>query len=331
MKNHETLWPGRWLVPATVVLTCLIGASAQAAEDSFPNKPITIVVHTGAGSSTDIFARELAQGARKVFGKPVVVVNRPGGSGATQMAFIKSAPPDGYTVGVNTASHLTAMQSNLKGVYKWQDFSWITLNQLDPYVTVVAADSPYKTLKDLVEGGKKEGVNLKIGGFGTVGAAHNIGFNLLADKANMPFTWVSYTGGPQAMTALLGKHIDAVNTNPGPALQFAAAGRVRVLGILDDKRAESLPDTPTYAEAGYPVDTSWKQIRGIFGPKDIPLEIQKKLADGFFKAMQTPAFQKYMKDTAQIAGDEGPEQYPAYIEKIDSVGSEWLKKLGLAK
>src|SRR5690606_1425013 len=154
-------------------------------------------------------------------------------------------------------------------------------------------------------------------------------FNLLAEKADLPFTWVSYTGGPQAMTALLGKHIDVVNTNPGPALQFAAAGRVRILGILNESRVDSLPDTPTYAEAGYPVDATWKQIRGIFGPKDIPMDIQKKLADGFFKAMQTPAFQKYMKETAQIAGDKGPDQYPAFIQKMDAIGSVWLKKQGL--
>ncbi|MGH8844547.1 MAG: hypothetical protein ACREX1_17815, partial [Advenella sp.] len=87
----------------------------------------------------------------------------------------------------------------------------------------------------------------------------------------------------------------------------------------------------TYAEAGYPADATWKQIRGIFGPKDIPMDIQKKLADGFFKAMQTPAFQKYMKDTAQIDGDLGPDKYPAFIEKMDALGSEWLKKQGLVK
>jgi len=305
-------------------------AKAQAAA-SFPDKPITIVVHTGPGSSTDIFARELAMAAEPVFGQPVVVVNRPGGSGATQMALLKEAKPDGYTVGVNTASHLTAMRTNLKDVYKWQDFSWITLNQLDPYITVVSADSPYKTLKDLFDAGKEAGASLKVGGFGTVGAAHNIAFNMLADEASTPFTWVSYTGGPQAMTALLGKHIDAVNTNPGPALQFAEAGRVRVLGILDDQRAGSLPDTPTYTEAGYKVDTTWKQIRGIYGPKDIPMDVQEKLAAGFFKAMEAPSFQKYMDVSAQIAGDKSTTEYTEFIDQMDQIGYEWLKKLGVAQ
>lgn len=332
MKLYKRVGVERYVQMFVIAaMASLVSFGVIAAPDNFPSKPITIIVHTGAGSSTDIFARELAQAAGPVFGQPVVVVNRPGGSGATQMAAIKSAAPDGYTVGVNTASHLTAMRTNLKGVYKWQDFSWITLNQLDPYITVVAADSPYKTLKEFIEGGKKQGVNLKVGGFGTVGAAHNIAFNLLAHKANMPFSWVNYTGGPQAMTALLGKHIDAVNTNPGPALQFAAAGRVRILGILSENRAESLPEVPTYAEEGYPVDTTWKQIRGIYGPKNIPMDVQEKLADGFFKAMQAPAFKKYMSDSAQIAGDKGPKEYTKFIENLDGIASDWLQKLGISK
>lgn len=314
----------------TALLTTGLAATAQAADD-FPGKPITILVHTGPGSSTDIFARELAMAAEPVFGQPVVVVNRPGGSGATQMSLLKEAKPDGYTVGVNTASHLTAMRTNLKGVYKWQDFAWITLNQLDPYITVVSADSPYKTLQELFDAGKKEGATLKVGGFGTVGAAHNIAFNMLADEADTPFTWVSYTGGPQAMTALLGKHIDAVNTNPGPALQFAESGRVRVLGILDDQRADSLKDTPTYKEAGYDVDTTWKQIRGIYGPKDIPMDVQEKLAEGFFKAMEAPSFQKYMAVSAQIAGDKATTEYTEFIDQMDQLGYEWLKKLGVTQ
>ncbi|MVW72727.1 tripartite tricarboxylate transporter substrate binding protein [Bordetella sp. 15P40C-2] len=330
----KKFWPHALPAAACTALWILSPAAnthAAEAAASFPTKPITIVVHTGPGSSTDIFARELAMAAEPVFGKPVVVVNRPGGSGATQMALLKEAKPDGYTVGVNTASHLTAMRTNLKDVYKWQDFSWITLNQLDPYITVVAADSPYKTLSDLVEAGKKPGTTLKVGGFGTVGAAHNIAFNMLAEKADMPMTWVSYTGGPQAMTALLGKHIDVVNTNPGPALQFAEAGRVRVLGILDDQRASSLPDTPTYKEAGYDVNTSWKQIRGIFGPKDIPMDIQEKLAAGFFKAMEAPSFQKYMETSAQIAGDKKTVEYAAFVDEMDQVGYKWLQQLGVTQ
>jgi len=124
--------PSRKVLQGLVAIASTISfvsvVPAAQAKDAFPSKPITIIAHTGAGSSTDIFARELAKAAEPVFGQPVVVVNRPGGSGATQMALLREAKPDGYTLGVNTASHLTAMRTNLKGVYKWEDFSWITLN-----------------------------------------------------------------------------------------------------------------------------------------------------------------------------------------------------------
>jgi len=299
------------------------------AADDFPSKPITIIAHTGAGSSTDIFARELAMAAEKVFGQPVVVENRPGGSGATQMSALKSANPDGYTIGVNTASHLTAMLTNLKDLYSWDDFAWISLNQFDPYITVVSEDSPHKSFKDVVEGAQESGKTLKVGGFGTVGSAHNIAFNILANEADLPFTWVGFDGGPQAMTALLGGHVDMVNTNPGPALQFAETGRVKVLTILDDERADSLPDTPTVAEAGYPADTSWKQIRGFYGPKDIPMDVQVKLAEGFLEAMQSPEFQEYMEKSAQIEGDRHTTEYTEYIEQMYGTAGEWLNRLGV--
>lgn len=310
--------------------TSLLLSPFIAHADDFPAKPITIVAHTAAGSSTDLFARELAQAATPVFGKPVVVVNRPGGSGATQMALINSAEPDGYTIGVNTSSHITAMLTTLKDTYTPADFSWIALNQVDPYILAVHADSPYKSLKDLVEAAKA-GERVKIGGYGAEGAAHNIAVHILADKADMPVTWVSYPGSGDAATAVLGKHIDAVSINPGGTLAFVSAGRIRILAVMSESRVSSMPDVPTYAEAGYDVDTSWKQIRGLYGPKDIPEDIQKKLAEGFFKAMESPRFKEYMKRSALEAGDLGPGQYGSFIDESAKKTQEWLSKLGITQ
>ncbi|PLC55320.1 hypothetical protein CR155_03710 [Pollutimonas nitritireducens] len=309
---------------------CVALLPFTALAQNFPTKPITIVAHTAAGSSTDLFARELALAAAPIFGKPVVVVNRPGGSGATQMSFINSAEPDGYTVGVNTGSHVTAMLTNLKGTYTPKDFSWIMLNQIDPYILAVHVDSPYKSLKDLVEAAKG-GERVKIGGYGAVGASHNIAVQILAEKAGMPITWVSYPGSGDAATAVLGKHIDAVSINPGGTLAFVSAGRIRILAVMNENRVSSLPDVPTYAEAGYDVDTSWKQIRGLYGPKDIPMDIQEKLADGFFKAMETPRFKEYMKRSALESGNLGPDEYPQFIDETAKATQQWLTKLGITQ
>jgi tripartite-type tricarboxylate transporter receptor subunit TctC len=320
---------------ARALLFCgatLCAVTASSVHAAFPEKPVTLIAHTAPGSSTDIFARELARAASPILGQPVVVVNRPGGSGATQMAALKAAAPDGYTIGVNTISHLTNMETNLRGVYSWSDFSWITLAQFDPYIWAVAANSPHKTLKDLVDYAKKnQGKKINVGGFGPVGSAHNIAFQLLAEQAGIEFNWVAYPGGAQAMTALLGGHIDVVNTNPGPAQQFAEAGRIRGLAVLDDQRVPDFPNVPTAAEAGFPLDSSWKQVRGVYGPKGVPTDVQKKLADVFLKAMKTPDFAEYMKNSGQQYGNMGPQQYTDYIQREVKLIQGWTDKLGLSK
>lgn len=313
-------------IPLAAGLVILL-PGAGFAQDAFPSKPVTIIAHTGPGSSTDIFARELARLSEPFLGQTVVVENKPGGSGAAQMGELIAAAPDGYTVGVNTLSHLTAWETNLKGVYSWEDFSWIALAQLDPYVVVVNADSPYQTLQELADSGK----TLNVGGFGTVGTAHNIAFSILAEAAGIEFNWVPFEGGQQAMTALMGNHIDVVNTNPAPMLQFAEADRVRPLGVLSDERLESLPDVPTYAEAGFDVDTGWQQVRGIYGPPDMDPAVMQTLADAFLKAMASDEFAAYMLETGQVAGDLGPEEYRAFIGEQSEVATSWLSRLGVTQ
>lgn len=329
MKRLHTSKTAVWFGMLACIAIPLLPVHAASSND-FPSKTITIVAHTAAGSSTDLFARELAQAASKVFGQSVVVTNRPGGSGATQMAVISSSAPDGYTVAVNTATHVTSMLTSLKGMYKPADFSWITLNQIDPFVLVVNEDSPYKTVSDMVKAAKS-GERIKIGGYGAIGSAHNIAISIFAEAADIPYTWVGYPGSGDAITAVLGHHIDAASANPGGTMSFVESKRVRILAIANEKRAPSLPNVPTYAEAGFNVDTSWKQIRGIYGPKGIPQDIQNKLAEGFFKAMQSPRFQEYMTRSALIAGDLGPADYTKFIDKMSVTANKWLTKLGIVK
>jgi tripartite-type tricarboxylate transporter receptor subunit TctC len=140
----------------------------------------------------------------------------------------------------------------------------------------------------------------------------------------MPFTWMPFDGGSEAVTAVLGGHVDVVNTNPGNVLQHVEAGQLRVLGVMNDKRIDVLPDVPTYKEAGYDVDTSWAQWRGIFAKKGIPQEVIDKLSDAFLKAIKEPEFQKYLKDTNQMDGSLGPAEFTAAVKKTDEILKEIL-------
>lgn len=299
--------------------------------DKFPTKPITIITHTQAGSPTDVMARQLAKAAEPILGQPIVVENKPGGSGAIQMAALMAAPPDGYTLAACTPTQIGAMESNLKGKYKIDDFAWICRVQIDPYIIVVRSDSPWKTLKDLVEYAKQNPNKLRVGGYGSVGSGHNVAFNIFAQAAGIKAVWTPFEGTNDAVTSLLGGHIDVANSNPGQVTQYVEAGKLRVLGVMAEKRLPDLPDVPTYAEAGYPVDTSWMQFRGIFGRKEIPEPILDKLSEAFLQAMKSPQFVEYMKSTQQIDGSMGVKEFTVFIQNQAKLTQEWYGKLGVTK
>ncbi|MFZ5634386.1 MAG: tripartite tricarboxylate transporter substrate binding protein [Bacillota bacterium] len=303
----------------------------ESPADKFPAKPITIITHTNAGSPTDVMVRQLGKAAEPILGQPVVVENKPGGSGATQVAALVAAPPDGYTLAACTPTQIGSWQSNLKGKFKIDDFAWINRVQIDPYIIVVRADSPWKTLKELVEYAKQNPNKLRVGGYGTVGSGHNVAFNILARTAGIKAAWTPFEGTNDAVTSLLGGHIDVANSNPGQVTQYVQAGKLRILGVMAEKRLPDLPDVPTYAEAGYPVDTSWMQFRGIFGRREIPEPVQNKLSDAFLQAMKSPQFIEYMKSTQQIDGSMGLKEFTAFIQKQDKLTEQWYKELGVTK
>lgn len=179
----------------------------------------------------------------------------------------------------------------------------------------------------MVEWAKANPGKLKAGGFGTTGSGHQVAFDMLATAAGFTYAWTPFDGGAEAVAALLGRHIDVANTNPGNVVQHVEAGKLRVLGVMHDQRIDILPDVPTYKEAGYEVDTSWSQWRGIFGKKGIPQEIVDKLNDAFQKAIKEPDFQKYLKDTSQLDGTMGPEEFTKFVKANDQTLKEILAKL----
>lgn len=306
------------------------GASPAAAEKKpidFPTKSVTIVVHTKAGGPTDTMARELAKAAEPLLGKTVLIENQPGGSGASQMAELAKAKPDGYTLGTLTPSQIGMWNSNLKEQFKVDSYSYVSGVQIDPYVIVVHADSPYKTLQDLVEAMKAKPKTINVGGYGAIGSGHNVSWNIFAEKAGVQANWVPYESTGEAVTVLLGKNIDVANSNPAQVFQYVKSGQLRVLGVMAEQRLAEMPDVPTYKEAGFEVDTSWAQFRGIYAPAGIPQEVLQKLNDAFGKAMQTDGFKTYMKNSQMVDGAMDHKQFTAYVNKQDALTKEWLEKL----
>ncbi len=325
---------GRGLLAALTVAGLAGLAAPGHAEDaaSFPSKPIEILVQSGAGSASDIFARSLARAAEPLFGQPVVVVDRSGGSGTVQMAALKAARPDGYTLGTNTLSHFTNMLTTLKGSFAPSDFSWIAMLMQDPHVLMVRADSPSQTIQELVEQIKTTaGGEITVGGYGSMGSTASVAMQMFADAAGFKINWVGYKATPEAMTALLGGHVDLAIANPGPVRQFADAGRLRVLTILGDREVDTFPGVPTAEGAGYPFDSGWQQIRGVYGPEGIPADIQNKLADTFIEASKTPEFQEYLQNIGGVPAAWDAEEYQARTKTIVSTAEAGLRSVGAIK
>ncbi|WP_193187375.1 Bug family tripartite tricarboxylate transporter substrate binding protein [Nisaea sediminum] len=315
-------------IVGVATLTLSVAQSAEA-KDWAPDAPVSFVLHTKPGGGVDVFSRTLAKELEPIIGQSIVVVNAPGGGGATQMAKLRVAKPDGLTLGVNTVTHLTGMKTNLRGTFSPEDFEWIALAQIDPIMFFVAKDSKLNSITDLVELAKANGGEVNIAGFGPVGSMQNIGMAMLEKAAGVKFNWVAHQSTPDIIAAVLGGHMDVGVSNLGPTLSFFEAGRLKGLGVLGDKRLASLPDMQTFGEQGYNVDTSWLQIRGVFGPKGMPMELQQQIADAIHKAMASDSYQTYARAAGVQDSDYGPKEYSAFIKQMSSVAEEQLKAAGI--
>ena len=247
------------------------------------------------------------------------------------MSRIREAKPDGLTLGINTVTHITNMLTNLRGIFSPDDFSWIALTQLDSSILVVREDSPLNDLSNLVALAKEKVGEGNIGGYGPVGSFPNITMKMLEEATGVTFNWIAFGSSPDISAAVLGGHVDVGINSLGPVVDLFEAGRLKGLGVLADERLSSLPDMQTWAEQGIEADTSWQQIRGIYGPKDMPMELQQQIADAFHKAMQADAYQTYASAAAVEDGDLGPEEYKAFVDRLMTVAEAQLVAAGLLK
>jgi len=275
------------LVSLVVFLTGFMMNPILGQALDFPKRPIILVVPYLAGGTTDMSTRALAEAAKKHFGQPVIVENRPGGGSAVGVGSIVGKEPDGYllSVAVDTL-HRTSYINKL---------SFDTVKDVTPiiqfcgyiYGVWVRADSPYKTLKDLVDYAKANPGKISYMGAG-VGSGGHIAMEELAYYAGgVKFTHIPSKGDAEATTALLGGHTDVGGCTTG-LVPLLRAGKLRLLAVFTEKRAEMLPDVPTVAECGYKAVHNNPII--VFGPKGMPKDVVKALHDGFRKAIDESSF-----------------------------------------
>jgi len=320
---------GRFCLVFVGVFTLALMVPSWVPAASFPERDITLVCPWAAGGGTDTLARTLAKNAKKYFGVNVNVVNRVGGTGAIGMNSVATARPDGYTVGVITF-HLSAYRLMGLAELSYRDFDLIALLNRSPAGISVRTDSPFQTLKDLVEYTKANPGVVTVGHAGP-GQSWHLAVASLAQMLKLKFTYVPFDGAAPTRTALVGGHISVAATGMDEVLQFYKTKQVRILAVNNLSRHPAFPEVPTVAEAGYPIENPVLDWRGLGVPKGTPPEMLKVLRDGFRKAAEDPDYIKLMDDLALPRMYLEHDKFGEFLANIEKTLEPVLEMVGLLK
>jgi tripartite-type tricarboxylate transporter receptor subunit TctC len=277
----------RFLLAVALAALAATGFVAQA-QDKWPAKPITYIVPFGAGGTTDVLARLVTQKAGPALGTTFIIENKPGAGGSNGSDLTAKAAPDGYTIqGGTISSHAINVSLYPKLPYDpVKNFQPITLIGSMPNVLVVRADSPYKSLQDVIAAakGKPGSINYASSGNGTSQHLSGVFFEQMTGGK---MVHVPYKSSAESLNAILsGQGADVIFENLAPALPHIKAGKLRALGVTSEKRSSTVPEVPAIAETlpGFGI-VSWQ---GIFAPAGVPQPIVEKLSTEMIKAINDP-------------------------------------------
>lgn len=312
---------GHQMLSLGALAAALPGAAAAAA---FPSKPITLVLPFPPGGGADALVRTLGHAAMADLGQPLVILHKPGGGGVTGTAGLaQNVAPDGHTLAL---MHNSVLRHPLLQKVSWDplaDFTYVTgLVSLSTLITV-RADAPWKTLQELLADAKARPGMIS---YGTVGAtsANRIAGEQLARMTGAQFNMVPYKGGSEAITALLGGHLD-VYGDPGVG-PVALSGKMRVLASFTDLRVKRFPAVPTVKELGH--DVTVYSPFGIVGPKGMDPAVVARLHGAFTRAASDPAYQKVLEDYDFVPYPMDPAAYRKYAVEQFAREKTLLQGLG---
>jgi tripartite-type tricarboxylate transporter receptor subunit TctC len=304
-------------------------AAATAFAQSYPSKPITMVVPFPPGGVADIVGRPLASQMEKALKQPIVVVNRTGAGGAVGMASVAKAPADGYTILMALSSiSIFPVSDRINGkqpAYELKDFAPIALITADPTVLVVGADSPWKTLKEFVASAKAYPGKINYSSSGVYGTLH-VAMEIFANAAGIQLFHVPYQGGGPALTALLGGQVHALATGPAPAVGQIKGGKVRALASWSTERLPLLPDIPTFKELGY--DAEFYIWSGVFAPAPVPTPVLDRLRLAVREAATSDEFKAAMEKVQTPVNYLDAPAFRSYWEKDAARLKVALEKIG---
>ncbi len=314
--------------------TLILGASAAAGlafpllarAQAFPTRPIRYICPWPAGGSTDAVIRALAESAAKTLGQTIIVDNKPGAGGMLGANELVNAKPDGYTLsqlphGVFRIPHMQKVQFDTL-----KDFTWIACLTGYTFGLVVPADSPIKSIKDLVDYAKTNPEKFSYGSTG-IGTSPHLAVEEFAQRAGIKLTHIPFKGNADNMQAILGGHTMAASDATGWA-PHVEAGKLRLLATYGAKRTKRWPQVPTLTELGY--QTVSDSPFGVCGPKGMDPAVTRTLHDAFKKTLDDPAvlatFEKYDQSVIYM----NTETYTQFARDAFAAEKATIERLGLA-
>lgn len=319
----------RALMTAMAALAFSAPAAGLAMAETFPSKPVTLIVPWPAGGSTDVVMRAMAEAAGKVLGQPVVVENKAGGSGTFGALALKTAKPDGYTISQLpiTVFRLPLMKGKKVSWNPATDFTYIAHLSGYTFGITTKADSQFKTWQDVVTFAKANPGKVTYATPGA-GTSLHLGMAQISKLAGIEMTHVPFKGGAETNAAVLGGHTMLQADSTGWK-SLVDSGKLRLLTLWTDKRTTNWPNVPTLKELGINLvfDSPW----GIAGPKGMDPAVVKKLDDAFKKSLDDPKVKELLANFVFPARYADQAGYLKIIKEVTEVEKAALTATGLAK
>ncbi len=307
-------------------------ATQAAAQQDYPAKPILFVIPYAAGGDSDLSGRNVAQHASKYLNNRIIVpFNRVGASGVIGAMSVKNATPDGYTLLVaRIATHAVLPATDPKLPYKWNEFTMISMIELNPYICFVKADSAIRTAADLIATLRKSPgkLNYSTAGAGTsqdMAAQYLMSLGGLTKDHAMG---IHYKGGGEVTTAVMGGQVDFACNNAPTVIAQAQGGRVRPL-LVTPVRLKELPDAPSAKEAGFPDMEKIVGWTALMGPAGLPKPIVNKWTDVFQKLSKDPDWQAGNARIGGIPAIRSPAETEKYVREQYEMYSKLAAALGM--
>jgi tripartite-type tricarboxylate transporter receptor subunit TctC len=316
----------RRLVLASIAALTTTLLSASAFAQSWPQKPVTVVVPFAAGGNTDGIARMVAQKLTEGLNQQFVVENKGGAGGALAADFVARAQPDGYTLFLTAHSVLTVVPKMMKVKYDpLKDFATISNVATNPFVLVVHKDMPVNNVAEFVKYVKDRKNNVSYASAGQGSLAH-LSMALFLNEAGIEMVHVPYKGNAPALSDVIAGHVPAMFSNLSDVLPHATGGNLKLLAVSGDKRAAQIPNVPTVAESGYP---KYKSLtwNGLMAPAGTPKDIIDKASKIIIDAVKDPKFAEKLAGYGVDPLGNTPEQF---AEELKGDVALWARALEAA-